>query len=274
MAYQSAYTGSQIDDAVGRVLSGEAVGPAGPAGATGPAGPAGATGPKGDPGDTPYIGENGNWWISGRDTGVSATGGGNADTASKLATARNIDGVNFDGSANIMHYGFCETVTATAEKTVSLPGFKLVTGARIAVKFRYSNGTVNPTLNVNGTGAKNILTFGAVKASEIWSSGSLLEFVYDGANYMIVNGYISYIAVNHNHSNYVPITRTINGKSLGSNITLTASDVNARSSTWMPTAAQVGAIPSGVLTNFNVLTQAEYDALSTKSGTVLYLIKE
>lgn len=25
-------------------------------------------------GDTPYIGENGNWWISGVDTGVSAEG--------------------------------------------------------------------------------------------------------------------------------------------------------------------------------------------------------
>lgn len=35
MAYQSAYTGTQIDDAVRRVLTGEAVGPAGPAGANG-----------------------------------------------------------------------------------------------------------------------------------------------------------------------------------------------------------------------------------------------
>jgi len=29
---------------------------------------------KGDPGATPYIGENGNWWISGTDMGVPASG--------------------------------------------------------------------------------------------------------------------------------------------------------------------------------------------------------
>lgn len=48
----------------------------GPTGPTGPTGPAGPAGPKGDPGDTPYIGENGNWWIGGTDTGVQATGSG------------------------------------------------------------------------------------------------------------------------------------------------------------------------------------------------------
>lgn len=29
---------------------------------------------KGDPGDTPYIGENGNWWLSGQDSGMPAQG--------------------------------------------------------------------------------------------------------------------------------------------------------------------------------------------------------
>ncbi len=69
-------------------------GPEGPAGPQGPEGPQGekgdpgpqgppgadgaegATGPKGDPGDSPYIGENGNWWVGGTDTGVAATGSG------------------------------------------------------------------------------------------------------------------------------------------------------------------------------------------------------
>lgn len=31
----------------------------------------------------------------------------------------------------------------------------------------------------------------------------------------------------HTHDNYVPTTRTVNGKALSSNITLTAADVNA-----------------------------------------------
>lgn len=41
----------------------------------------------------------------------------------------------------------------------------------------------------------------------------------------------------------VPDTRTVNGKSLDSDIALTASDVGARPDTWFPTAAQVGARP-------------------------------
>ena len=66
-----------------------AAGPAGPAGedgadgqdgndgATGPAGPAGEDGEDGKDGadgQTPYIGENGNWWIGDKDTGVKAEG--------------------------------------------------------------------------------------------------------------------------------------------------------------------------------------------------------
>ena len=74
-----------------------AAGPAGPAGedgadgqdgndgATGPAGPAGEDGEDGKDGadgQTPYIGENGNWWIGDKDTGVKAEGQDGADGAS------------------------------------------------------------------------------------------------------------------------------------------------------------------------------------------------
>lgn len=41
----------------------------------------------------------------------------------------------------------------------------------------------------------------------------------------------------------VPDSRTVNGKALSSDISLTASDVGARGNDWMPTAAQVGARP-------------------------------
>ena len=42
----------------------------------------------------------------------------------------------------------------------------------------------------------------------------------------------------------VPTTRTVNGKPLNKDITISASDVGAREDTWMPTASQVGARPS------------------------------
>ena len=48
----------------------------------------------------------------------------------------------------------------------------------------------------------------------------------------------------------VPSSRTVNGKPLSSNISLSAADVGARSNTWIPTAANVGALPitGGTLT--------------------------
>ena len=48
----------------------------------------------------------------------------------------------------------------------------------------------------------------------------------------------------------VPSSRTVNGKPLSSNISLSAADVGARSNTWTPTAANVGALPitGGTLT--------------------------
>lgn len=45
----------------------------------------------------------------------------NVNSAKTLTTARKIDGVSFNGSADIIHYGQCTTAAATAAKTVSCP---------------------------------------------------------------------------------------------------------------------------------------------------------
>lgn len=54
---------------------------------------------------------------------------------------------------------------------------------------------------------------------------------------------------------------TVNGKALSGNISLNASDVNA-----LPSSTNVTAV--------EVLTETEYNALTTKNATTLYLIKE
>lgn len=54
----------------------------------------------------------------------------------------------------------------------------------------------------------------------------------------------------------------------------TAIMVGARPDTWTPTAADVGAVPSGAVRAIQTMTQAEYDALTQKDPTTLYLIKE
>ena len=49
-------------------------GAVGPVGSSGPIGSTGASGLPGEDGATPYIGPNGNWWIDGVDSGISASG--------------------------------------------------------------------------------------------------------------------------------------------------------------------------------------------------------
>jgi hypothetical protein len=107
--------------------------------------------------------------------------------AAKLASAKTIDGMNFDGSANINHFCICSTAAATVAKTASLSGFKLGTGARVTVKFTYGCTAANPTLNINSTGAKAIYYKGAAVPAGYVLPNSYVELIYDGTQYNIVS---------------------------------------------------------------------------------------
>ena len=114
-------------------------------------------------------------------------------SASSLTTARSIDGVNFNGTAAITHYGTCSTAVGTAAKTVAITGFSLVTGAVAYVKFTNGNTANDPTLNINSTGAKNIYTQHGFRLGTASSypdflvANKVYQFVYDGTNYIISN---------------------------------------------------------------------------------------
>ena len=82
---------------------------------------------------------------------------GNSSTATKWENAININGMSIDGSTNITNFGICTTAGSVKEKTVSCPGFELVDGAEITVKFNNINSVSQPTLNVNSTGPKVIM---------------------------------------------------------------------------------------------------------------------
>lgn len=114
------------------------------------------------------------------------TSGANVASANKLSTARAIDGVKFDGTADISHYGTCDTVASTAAKTVSLSNYSLVTGSRIVVKFTVTNTAANPTLNVNNTGAKPIVYRGSAISAGYLAANRVYEFVYDGTNWNLM----------------------------------------------------------------------------------------
>lgn len=87
------------------------------------------------------------------------------------------------------NYCTCSTGASTADKTASLDGFVLDTGASVKVKFTNTNTAANPTLNINSTGAKSIMQYGTTvagtTATESWDDGAVVEFVYDGTNWVM-----------------------------------------------------------------------------------------
>ena len=112
----------------------------------------------------------------------------NVNSAKTLTTGRKIDGVTFNGSADIIHYGTCSTAAGTAAKVVACTNYVLATGARIIVKFTVANTAASPTLNVNSTGAHAIQSGGKAISASTLSANSTYEFIYDGSNYQLVGG--------------------------------------------------------------------------------------
>lgn len=86
---------------------------------------------------------------------------------------------------------YCTSVTeaSTTAKVASCENFALRTGAIVSVRFTYSNTAANPTLNVNGTGAKPIrLNGGTLPEANWWKAGDLVTLVYDGAAWSVADG--------------------------------------------------------------------------------------
>lgn len=140
----------------------------------------------------------------------SSSAGGAANSAAKLVTARKINGMQFDGSADRSNYGTCSTAAATAAKVVACTGFVLVTGAEIAVKFTVTNTAANPTLNVNGTGAKAIYYRGAAISAGYLAANRTYAFRYNGTQYELVGDINT--DTNTTYSNMTGATASAAGK--------------------------------------------------------------
>lgn len=110
----------------------------------------------------------------------------NAASASKWNIARNINGMSIDGSENRVNYGICSSFGSITSKTVACPGFALVIGAEITVKFTSTNTASNPTLDVNSTGAKPIIYRGSMIDPDVLAADRVYTFRYDGTNYDLV----------------------------------------------------------------------------------------
>lgn len=96
-----------------------------------------------------------------------------------------VDGMLLEDNA-VIHYATCSTAAATAAKAAALSGFKLGTGAWAAVKFTVTNTAANPTLNINGTGAKAVRYRNAAVSTGALAANRIYLMVYDGTYWQIV----------------------------------------------------------------------------------------
>jgi hypothetical protein len=93
------------------------------------------------------------------------------------------------GGSQTTWYGTSSTAASTAAKTTSITDFELVKGAMVSVYFSTANTAATPTLNVSGTGAKQIRARNAAgsTANPIkWAAKTTLTFVYTGSYWFLV----------------------------------------------------------------------------------------
>lgn len=105
------------------------------------------------------------------------------NTADRLTYSRTIDGIGFNGSANVCRFCECGTIGNEPAKTASVKAGAfgvnmLQTGARVTVRFEYGNTVPDPTLNINGSGAKPIYYRGQpLPETQYWMAGTVLDFI-------------------------------------------------------------------------------------------------
>jgi hypothetical protein len=122
--------------------------------------------------------------------GQLSPSGLNAGTATALATAREINGLHFDGTADVSDYAADTGATNAYVTTPSPAPSAYVTGAQYRFKAASAN-TGACTINISGLGAKSIVKAAggittALVANDILS-GQMCILIYDGTNMQIVS---------------------------------------------------------------------------------------
>lgn len=112
---------------------------------------------------------------------------------------------------DVSWYATCPTAASTQTKVVTTTDtkFSLVTGAKVSVKFTYNNTHATPQLNVDGTGAKAIKAYGTTTPTLFWKAGDVVEFIYDGNNWILKAGNGVIEQINTDLSNSPTLISTI-----------------------------------------------------------------
>ena len=158
------------------------VGPTGATGKTGPQGVQGGAGPQGPVGPTGATGKTGPQGVQGPVGPVGPTG------AKGAIGPQGPQGAIASHAAWGDAYGACDTAGATAAKAVSLSGFVLKTGGVVAIRFTNTNTAANMTLNINGTGAKQVLYNRKAVPAYMIEGGEIIFMMFDGTYWNMLGG--------------------------------------------------------------------------------------
>lgn len=123
-----------------------------------------------------------------------------------ISSIKTPDNAVYDLKAKKIFYAECATARNVVNKVVDCDGFVLERGAVIAIRFTdtgTTNATSNITLNINGTGAKNIVPKNNnTVINSNWSNSFCNNvtwlFVYNGTYFVMLN--------QDNNATYTPMT--------------------------------------------------------------------
>ncbi len=87
---------------------------------------------------------------------------------------------------NIQGLGVCNTATGNTAKTASITGVVIAKGSVFAIRFTYDVDS-SSTLNINTSGAKNILHRNAALAAGQILAGDTVTFISDGVSYHVLS---------------------------------------------------------------------------------------
>ena len=128
------------------------------------------------------------WGINDFNMNCDMTVYGTLTVNGNVVATGTVDGQGNGNSSYEIHYGTCQTSGDVSAKLVTCPTFTtLATGSSIRVKFAYANTSANVVMNVNNTGVVSVKKNDDEKdLAGAWKKGAVRDFVYDGANWIIV----------------------------------------------------------------------------------------
>ena len=108
-----------------------------------------------------------------------------------MAVLKIFDGTKWVAARSVVVSGVCSTTSTTVAKVVTISGYTPTPGDILAITFTNGNSAASPTLNINGTGAKNI-KLGSTNASTttmtVGANGCVLMY-YTGTSFQLMGSH-------------------------------------------------------------------------------------